>query len=153
MEADLEHLYVPLTLNNTLTINGDNHDSRLGGGITEGFTSAGLDYAVGSDGPSLAFGTHNRNLILVHANNGVKGYFVTYDEVSTTAGNKVHNYLHPANQTSVQEVSGLEEYTAKIDHYPSVSGTSVSFYYVTPPVEINIEKSAISCSGPLSRIP
>lgn len=128
-------------LNNTLTINGENHNSRLGGGITEGFTSAGLDFAVGSDGPSLAFGTHSRNLILVHTNNGVKGYFITFDEVSTTAGNKVHNYLHPANQTSVVEVSALEEYTAKIDHYPSVSGTSASFYYVTPPVEVNIEES------------
>jgi hypothetical protein len=128
-------------LNNTLTINGDNHESRLGGGITEGFTSEGLDYAVGSDGPSLSGKSHNRNLILVHANNGVKGYFVTFDEVSATAGDKVNNYLHPANQTSVVEVSVLEEYTAKIDHYPSVSGTSVSFYYVSPPAEINIEKS------------
>jgi len=128
-------------LNNTLTINGDNHDSRLGGGITEGFTSVGLDFAVGSDGPSLSGKSHNRNLILVHANNGVKGYFITFDEVSATASDKVNNNLHPANQTSVVEVSTLEEYTAKIDHYPSVSGTSVCFYYVSPPLEVNIEKS------------
>ena len=128
-------------LNNTLTINGDNHDSRLGGGITEGFTSTGLDFAVGSDGPSLSSETHSRNLILVHANNGVKGYFVIFDEVSAKAGDRVNNYLHPANETSVLEVTALEEYTAKIDHYPTVSGTSVSFYYVSPPVEVNIEKS------------
>ena len=128
-------------LNNTLTINGDNHDSRLGGGITEGFTSLGLDLAVGSDGPSLSSKTHNRNLILVHANNGVQGYFVTFDEVSATASDKVHNYLHPANQTSVLEITALEEYTAQIDHYPTVNGTSVCFYYVTPPDEVNIEKS------------
>jgi hypothetical protein len=128
-------------LNNTLTINGDNHDSRLGGGIIEGFTSRGLDFAVGSDGPSLSSRTHNRNLILVHADNGVQGYFVTFDEVSATAGDKVHNYLHPANQTSVLEVTALEEYTAIIDHYPTVRGTAVSFYYVTQPDEVNIEKS------------
>jgi len=128
-------------LNNTLTINGDNHTSRLGGGITGGFTSGGLDYAVGSDGPSLSGKSHDRNLILVHPNNGVKGYFVTFDEVSASASDQVNNFLHPANQTSVQEVSALEEYTAKIDHYPTVNGTSVSFYYVTPPDEINIEKS------------
>jgi hypothetical protein len=128
-------------LNNTLTINGDNHDSRLGGGITGGFTSVGLDFAAGSDGPSMTSEMHNRNLILVHANNGVKGYFITFDEVSATTSDKVNNYLHPANQTSVQEVTALEEYTAKIDHYPSVNGTSVSFYYVSPPVDVNIEKS------------
>ncbi len=128
-------------LNNTLTINGDNHASRLGGGITEGFTSEGLDYAVGSDGPSLSGKSHDRNMILVHANNGAKGYFVTFDEVSATASDKVNNYLHPANQTSVSEVSALEEYTAKVDHYPSVNGTSVCFYYVSPPIEVNIEMS------------
>jgi len=108
-------------LNNTLTINGDNHASRLGGGITEGFTSGGLDYAVGSDGPSLSGKSHNRNL------NGVQGYFVTFDEVSATASDKVNNYLHPANQTSVLEITALEEYTAQIDHYPTVNGTSVCF--------------------------
>jgi hypothetical protein len=128
-------------LNNTLTINGDNHDARLGGGIIEGFTSPGLDFAVGSDGPALTSGTHDRSLVLVHANHGAGGYFITFDEVSASAGDKVYNYLHPANQTSVLEIAALEEYIAQIDHYPSVNGTSVGFYYVTPPVEVNIEKS------------
>ena len=128
-------------LNNTLTINGNNHESRLGGGITGGFTSTGLDYAVGNDGPSLSGKTFDRSLILVHTTDGAGGYFITFDVVSAATGDKVHNYLHPANQTSVLEAKVLEEYTAKIDHYPTVSGSSVAFYYVTPPVEVNIEKS------------
>ena len=128
-------------LNNTLTINGNNHASRLGGGITGGFTTAGLDFAVGSDGPSLSNKSHERSFILVHTTDDAWGYFITFDKVSATAGNKVHNFLHPANQTSVVGVSALEEYTAKIDHYPSVSGTSLSFYLVSPPAEVNIDKS------------
>jgi hypothetical protein len=100
-----------------------------------------LDYALGSDGPSLSGKSHDRSLILVHGEANAGGYFIVFDEVSAGAGDKVHNYLHPANQTTVSELSTLEEYSARIDHYPSVSGTSVSFYYVTPPDEVNIEKS------------
>jgi hypothetical protein len=128
-------------LNNTLTINGINHSSRLGGGIAEGFVSDGLDYAVGLDGPSLSNKAHSRNLVLVHANQGARGYFIVFDEVSAEPGDNVHNYLHPANQTSVTEVNPRKEYTARIDHYPTVSGTSVAFYYLTPPDKINIDKS------------
>ena len=131
----------PADLNNTLTINGNNHESRLGGGITGGITAAGLDFAVGNDGPSFSGKTHDRSLIFVHTAEGAGGYFVTFDKVSASAGDKVHNYLHPANQTSVQEAAALEEYTAIVDHYPTVSGTSVGFYYITPPVEVNVEKS------------
>jgi hypothetical protein len=128
-------------LNNTLTINGKNHDSRLGGGIVEGFMTSGLDLAVGSAGPALSSKSHQRNLILVHSNDGVQGYFLTLDEVSADAGDVVNIYLHPANQTSVNEITSLAEYSASIDHYPTVNGTSVGFYYLTPPLEVNIEKS------------
>lgn len=129
------------SLNNTLTINGKNHDSRLGGGIINGFTGDGLDLAIGSAGSAFSAGSHFRNLILVHATDGVNGFFITFDEVSAGVGNKVRNYLHPANQTDVVQLKPLEEYSASIDHYPSVNGTSVGFYYVTPPLEVNIEKT------------
>lgn len=128
-------------LNNTLTINGENHDSRLGGGITAGFTANGLDFAAGEEGPSLATESHNRNLILVHENDGASGYFIVFDEVSASVNDKIKNYLHPANQSQVSVVSAREEYTAPVDHYPTVTGTAVTFYYLTPPEEVNINKS------------
>ncbi|NQU54993.1 MAG: hypothetical protein HQ522_20940 [Bacteroidetes bacterium] len=127
-------------LNNTLTINGENHKARIGGGIVEGFTTEGLDYAVGADGLALKE-EHNRNLILVHANDGAKGYSITFDEVIGAGSEKVNNYLHPANQSSVVETVALAEYTASIDHYPTVNGVNITIYYVTPPVTVNIEKS------------
>jgi hypothetical protein len=92
-----------------------------------------MDYAVGSDGPSLSNKTHCRNLILVHADHGARGYFIIFDEVSASAGDMVHNYLHPANQANVVEITALQEYTAKIDHYPTVSGTSVDFVFESSP--------------------
>ena len=42
-------------LNNTLTINGENHHGFTGAGIVEGFTADGLDYAKGEDGDAIRF--------------------------------------------------------------------------------------------------
>lgn len=128
-------------LNNTLTINDKNHDSRLGGGIVDGFTTDSFDFAVGNDGPALSGKNHLRNLMLVHSSGDAKGYFVLFDQVEASAGDQVKNYLHPANQTTISEVTSKEEFTATIDHYPTVNGAKLTFYYVTPPEEINIEKS------------
>jgi len=131
----------PAELNNTLTINGEDHTARVGDGIVEGFTAKGLDYALGGDGRAIAGKLHNRNLMLVHSNDGANGYFIVFDEVEANAGDQIQNYLHPANQTTVNATTPLTEYTVAIDHYPTVNGSSVSFCYVTPPKEVNIEKS------------
>ena len=114
-------------LNNTLTINGENHDSRLGGGITEGFTGNGLDFACGNSGPAFRSENHNRNLIFIHGTNNTNGYFLILDEVEADAGVELKNYLHPANQTNISEEIQNEFYTASIDHYPTVNGTFLSF--------------------------
>lgn len=131
----------PAYLNNTLTINGENHQTRVGGGIVEGFTCEGLDFAIGDDGSALNNSIHLRNLILVQTMDGIPGYFVVYDEIAAIQGDKVKNYLHPANQTVVSEEIENTLFTANIDHYPTVSGTRVHFYYLTPPDKVNIEKS------------
>lgn len=128
-------------LNNTLTINGENHNSRTGGGILGGFTSESVGFAVGDDGPAMS-ANHKRNLILVHTSNEMPGYFVVFDEVEAKAGEQVKMYLHPANQTSVTVAENLAEYIANLDHYPTVGGSAVDFYYLTPPQKVNIEKVA-----------
>lgn len=127
-------------LNNTLTINGENHNTRLGGGITEGFTHDGFDYASGFSGPALTNGEHYRNLIMLHGSETAQGYFVIFDEVETEPGRQVKNYLHPANQTSIITISAGFEYEAAIDHYPSQPGRTLSLIYGTTPGSINIEK-------------
>lgn len=130
----------PAALNNTLTLNGDNHASRLGGGVVEGFLTGQLDFATGEAGPALAGGSHHRNLLLVNGTPQASGYFIVMDEVAADAGNTIENYLHPANETSVNEVIPRQEYNASIDHYPTVPGTRLAVYYATPPVEVNVEK-------------
>jgi len=127
-------------LNNTLTINGENHKSRLGGGIVEGFTTSQLDFACGFSGPALSGSKHYRNFLLVHGNENAHGYFVVMDEVESNAGNVVKNFIHPANETTVKEISANLEYEAEIDHYPTVSGTKLTIFYATPTEAVHVEK-------------
>lgn len=127
-------------LNNTLTIDGMNHASRLGGGIVEGFTIDKLDYASGSSGGALPGKNHFRNVVLVHAADNANAYSVVFDELTVSAGEQVKNYLHPANETSVSVVESDKEYLAEIDHKPTVTGTKLSIFYATTPVRVTIEK-------------
>jgi hypothetical protein len=129
-------------LNNTLTINGKNHDSRLGGGIVDGFTTNTLDYACGFSGPALKNDKHYRSLILVHASEGANPYFVVFDEIETAPNSTIKNHLHPANQTSITTLELNVAYDATIDHYASVNGVTLKFFYATPSVDIKIEKVA-----------
>lgn len=127
-------------LNNTLTIDGKNHASRLGGGIVEGFTADKLDYACGSLGGALPDKNHFRNVLLVHAADNANAYSVIFDELTATPGEQVKNYLHPANETSVSVVEPEKEYLAEIDHKPTVKGTKLSIFYATAPVKVTIAK-------------
>ncbi|NND07002.1 MAG: hypothetical protein HKN87_11535 [Saprospiraceae bacterium] len=130
----------PAPLNNTLTMFGNNHTSRLGGGIVEGFVTEHLDYASGSSGGAIAGRKHMRNALLVHRINGAQPYVILYDEVAATPGNQVITYLHPANETNITVESADEEYVADINHQQSVSGSQLTIYYATPPEAVDIEK-------------
>jgi len=128
-------------LNNTLTINGENHNGFTGAGIVEGFTADGLDYAKGDDGDAIRFKDHSRNMIMVQTTNDANGYFIIYDEVDADPSDKVKNYLHPASQNNIITNEDLREYTAPIDHYPSIPAGMVTFYFVSTPEAVNIERS------------
>lgn len=130
----------PAPLNNTLTINGESHNSRLGGGIVEGFTMERFDYASGYSGPAMTGGAHYRNLVLMHGAGEARPYYVVFDEVETAAGNTINNFIHPANETTVSVLRANELYDTEIDHFPTVQGTNLLFFYVTPPDNVDIMK-------------
>ncbi len=128
-------------LNNTLTLHGANHNRRVGGGITEGFTCPKIDYATGFSGPAIQGGSHFRSLIMIHAADGAFAYALVFDEVKSPASaTSVQTYFHPANESSVTTVSNTQLYEAKIDHYPSSAGAHLTFFYATPPLQVLVEK-------------
>ena len=129
-------------LNNTLTINGENHNAFTGGGITDGFTSEGIDYARGDDRDAIRFTSHYRDLILVHTTPSTPGYFIVNDKIEVSNNSDIVKiYFHPSSEKEVNITEAKREYTAPIDHKPSIPLTKVTFYYLTPPNEVNIEKS------------
>ena len=129
-------------LNNTLTINGNDHRGRTGGGIVEGFSANGFDYSSGSSGSALTNADDIRNLILIHGTEDTNPYFIVMDEVEAQAGDQVKTYLHPANQSAVTPIVAGLEYEAAIDHYPTVNGTKLTFFFGTAPGQVNIDKVA-----------
>ncbi|NND33793.1 MAG: hypothetical protein HKN76_14480, partial [Saprospiraceae bacterium] len=132
----------PAPLNNTLTIGGKSHGSRLGGGIVEGFTSRYFDYACGSSGRAIPLVQHRRSTMLIHSEQDVRPYVILFDEVQAAASDQIINYLHPANESSVNTLNSHVEYLAKIDHYPTIPGARLTFFYATPPTDVIIEKVA-----------
>ena len=129
-------------LNNTLTINGENHNSFTGGGIIDGFTSEGIDYARGDDRDAIRFTSHYRDLILVHTTPSTPGYFIVNDKIEVSNNSDIVKiYFHPSSEKEVNITEAKREYTAPIDHKPSIPLTKVTFYYLTPPNDVNIEKS------------
>ena len=128
-------------LNNTLTVNNKNHDAFTGGGTQEGILMPAFDYAKGLDGNAMNNVQHARNLFLIHSEQGAGGYFIINDELVGKEGDEIQNYLHPASENGVGIIQDLFEYTAPIDHYPTVEGTEVTICYATIPEKININKS------------
>ena len=129
-------------LNNTLTINGENHNAFTGGGITDGFTSEGIDYARGDDRDAIRFTSHYRDLILVHTTPSTPGYFIVNDKIEASNNSDIVKiYFHPSSEKEVNITEVKREYTAPIDHKPSIPLTKATFYYLTPPNDVNIEKS------------
>lgn len=130
----------PAQLNNTLTINGENHDGFHGAGIVAGFTAEGFDFAQGDEGEAIRSADHSRNMMLVKTTPQANGYFIIYDEVLASAGDRIRNYFHPASQNNITTTEDRREYTAPIDHYPTVPAGEVTFYYLDPPDAVNLEK-------------
>jgi hypothetical protein len=90
-------------------IGGVDHQRKSGGGIQEGFTARGFDYAASGSGSALSNGTHTRALVMVHGEPGVPGYFVLLDEIDAEApGAEARLALHPDSNAFADVVSGME---------------------------------------------
>lgn len=124
-------------LNNTLTIDGKDHDSRLGNGIVEHISREDFDYAMGDAGPALSTAFHNRSMILLHKTRHSKAYVLLLDEVEVMEGEKITSYLHPANESQIDTLVVNGSYRAAIDHFPTVPGTALGIHYLTKPERIN----------------
>lgn len=102
---------------NTVLINATDHQLKIGKGITEGFTAEYLDYGTGDSGEALSNGKHLRSLVFVHPQDKINGYFLLFDEISTSSSsNSIKVLLHP-NSDLIPMVTNGNEYQWKVSPY------------------------------------
>lgn len=140
----------PADRNNTLSINGADHRSKTGGGLVEGFTSHGFDYAVGTSGDALGDDDFLRTLLLIHGTETAGGYFLTLDKVDADPGETAHHYLQLAATEPAEALVEKAHYRASIDHHATVEGVSLDVFYASDPETV---EQTLLPSGTLDRAP
>lgn len=121
---------------NTVSIQGQDHASKIGGGLVEGVLAPGLDYAAATSGSAISGATHVRSLLMVHGESGRPGYFVLLDEVDTQAGRTVCVDLHPDSSALTTRTAGTE-YEASVRQLGS-STVTVDLYLATSPASTQV---------------
>jgi hypothetical protein len=122
----------------------NDHISKSGGGIIQGFTHPvlGFDYAQGASGPALPNGQHLRSFIFVHSEPSLPGYFATVDAITPTDGStQVHLAFHPHtdNIETLQE-SSLYQSRPGPTSKPNIVGnptTGLQIFLATPPAGVS----------------
>lgn len=140
----------PAPLQNTLTVDGVDHRLKRGGGIARGIVADGFDFALGDSGKALGQDHFERALMFIHPTPSMPGYIVVLDDVTTSNGQAIQSYLHPATEQAVREVKAREHYQATIDHHASNPENLLSFFYVTEPHQVEMQTVP---SGDLERAP
>jgi hypothetical protein len=121
---------------NTVSIQGQDHGSKIGGGLIEGVLAPGLDYAAASSGSAMSSATHVRSLLMIHGEAGLPGYFVLLDEVETQAGRTVCVDLHP-DSSSISTRIPSTEFEASVRQLGS-STVIVDLFLATPPASTQL---------------
>ncbi|MCK4752979.1 MAG: DUF5011 domain-containing protein [Planctomycetes bacterium] len=99
---------------NTAVVGSVDHVAKWGGGISEGFTSSGFDYASGDSLFALPNGHHQRNLVFVHPDAGVNGYWILFDELDNYGTRQwLGTYFHP-NAENMTRISKGKEYESLV---------------------------------------
>ncbi|MBN1674132.1 MAG: fibronectin type III domain-containing protein [Kiritimatiellae bacterium] len=126
--------------NNVALINGADHATKKGAGIREGFTAPVFDYACADSGSAIAGGTHLRNLVMVHPQDGCDGYYLVFDELD--AANPAHDVQvlwHPAS-ASYTTVTAKQEYRWTIRKF-SGHDVYLSVFLARAPDAVQIKDS------------
>ena len=123
----------------------NDHQAKIGSGITEGFTQNFLDYASGDSGNALPNSQHIRNLIFAHPQDNKNGYFVSFDEFSNIGpGIPVNLAFHP-NSNTTSELTANTEYTAPVAPIiQSNNSAGLSLFFATQPSGVTINNGVFA---------
>ena len=141
----------PPARNNTIALDGERHETRLGGGLAEGLCTPWLDYAAGDGGDALpGEADFTRSLLLVHGRGDRPGYVPVVDAVTDAGDRTIHSYLQPATEHEPAVLAELAHYRATVDHHAPVEGVTLDVHYATEPADVSVDEVP---SGYLERLP
>jgi len=128
---------------NTALIDGQDHRSKSGGGLEEGFMTAKLSYARGLSGDALRGGTHIRNFLFVPGQAENSGYWLTLDEFEAdNANTQVNTAFHPYAET-YETIENEKEYQWTIQHWTE-NPVHLSIFLATPPDDLEVKDGLIA---------
>jgi hypothetical protein len=98
---------------NTLMIGGKNHSERHGNGMLESIVGTDIEYVRALNNRAIA-GVHNRDLLFMQAADGVNGYYLVMDHVTTDVANQNINVMWHPNTEKTKTIESNKEYYAQI---------------------------------------
>lgn len=141
---------VDYTIGDIKSPNTENdHQSKDGAGIVNGFTTEVFDYAKGDSGTALPNGSFYRSLMMVTGQDGVPGYFVSREDVTTEDEGSTATVVHRPRSDRYEVLSENTEYTWRMNE----SGHDVDFsiFLVNPPSSTEIiDGLASNTSDPIN---
>lgn len=132
--------YEPGDIKNPSTVN--DHVYKYGAGIEQGFTAPLFGYARGDSGEALPNGKHDRSMVMVGAQDGVPGYFMLMDEITTGSAGDVATVVHRPFSDKYETLSEKEEYQWTINR-DSGHDVGLSIFLATPPDEVEFIDGAV----------
>lgn len=130
---------------NTVLIDGKDHTSTIGGGVTAGFTNGTVEFGRASSGGALPNGAHYRNLVSVYPQDGLNGYWILFDEIVANRSNSKGSIaIHPSSANYVVNTAN-QEYTWTINAHGLGNGVQGTVFLATTPQAVEIRTGAL-CS-------
>ena len=147
---------VNYTIGDILQPNAVNdHEFEFGGGVREGFTGHGLDYALGSTKAdsggivtnALPNGTHDRGFVFVQPEDDANGYFILFDEISEADAGSAHLVFHP-NVGRRLVVADRMEYDNPVRQTRAGNDSAgLTLFFGTEPASIQFSRGIIATRG------
>lgn len=134
---------------NVLMVGGRKHTTQTGEGITEGIVGEDIEYFRGSSSTAIA-GTHLRDVMFMQPSNGVNGYYLVMDHVSTDNTDDNVNVIWHPNSGTLNIIEHETEYFSEIKKDEGADGpklmteneATLTTFLGTAPASVEIKKMA-----------
>ncbi len=113
--ASFDYLHSYSEGSSCVMLAGEQHTSKTGEGIIDGFTGYDIEYFRGSTGKDRAIkGSHLRDVVFMQPANGANGYYIVMDHVEANKADEVVNVVWHPNAPKLQPLVAQTEYLSVI---------------------------------------